>query len=313
MRLSRIWALLLLAVLGACAAPQSRYLLESPGALPATAEIASVPFVAQERFYCGPAALTMALAWSGLDVTQDEIAAEVYTPGRQGTLRSDVVAVARRHGRLAVTVPTLPALLGEIAAGHPVIIFQNLGLSWVSQWHFAVAIGYDLAAGEILLRSGLKARKWMSLSTFERTWKRGGFWALVVLPPGELPNRATEIEVLQAAVGVERAGQFAAAAAAYQAVIERWPSSFTGHMGLGNTRHSLGDFGGAAAAFRQAIQLDPEAPVPWNNLAYVLLNQGRVDDAVEAASQAILLARGDARPYAETLADILGRAAATGA
>ncbi len=168
MRLSRIWVLLALAALAGCVAPQSRHLLAEPGVLPVTAEITSVPFVAQERFYCGPAALTMALAWSGLDVTQDEIAAEVYTPGRQGTLRSDVLAVARRHGRLAVTVPTLPALLGEIAAGHPVIIFQNLGLSWVAQWHFAVAIGYDLAAGEILLHSGLKARKSMSLSTFER-------------------------------------------------------------------------------------------------------------------------------------------------
>lgn len=310
MRRSRVWVLFILTLLGACAAPQSRHLLETPGALPTTAEIVSVPFVAQERFYCGPAALTMALAWSGLDVTQNEIAAEVYTPGRQGTLRSDVVAVARRHGRLAVTVPTLSALLGEIAAGHPVIIFQNLGLSWVAQWHFAVAIGYDLAAGEILLRSGLKARKSMSLSTFEHTWKRGDFWALVVLPPEELPNGATEIEVLQAAIGVERAGQFAAAAASYQAVVERWPSSFTGHMGLGNTRHSLGDFSGAAAAFRRAIRLDPDAPVPWNNLSYVLLDQGRVDDAIEAARRAILLARGDAQPYAETLADIFRRAGA---
>ncbi len=51
-------------------------------------------------------------------------------------------------------------------------------------------------------------------------------------------------------------------------------------------------------------------PVPWNNLSYVLLSQGRVDDAVEAASQAILLARGDAQPYAETLADILQHAGA---
>ena len=77
------------------------------------------------------------------------MAAAVYTPGREGTLASDMIAAARRNGRVAVPVTSLPALLAELAAGNPVIVFQNLGLGFVPRWHYAVAFGYDLAAGRI--------------------------------------------------------------------------------------------------------------------------------------------------------------------
>ena len=66
----------------------------------------------------------MVLIWSGPPVTQEEIAAQVYTPGRAGTLQSDMVAGARRHGRLAVPVTRLSDLTAELVAGHPVVVFQ---------------------------------------------------------------------------------------------------------------------------------------------------------------------------------------------
>src|SRR2546422_3737218 len=46
-----------------------------------------------------------------------------------------------RSGQLAVPVTTLSDLLAEVAAGHPVLVFQNLGLHWIPRWHFAVAVG----------------------------------------------------------------------------------------------------------------------------------------------------------------------------
>ena len=305
----RLALTLAIAVLAGCASLQSDRLVTGRAELPRRAELASVPFVAQQHLYCGPAALTMVLAWSGLDVTQDEIAAEVYTPGREGTLRSDVLAAARRHGRLAVPIETLDAVLGEIAAGHPVVIFQNLGLSWVPQWHFAVAIGYDLNAGEIVLHSGLDPRKVMALKTFERTWKRGDHWALAVLPPDELPARGRQVDVLQAAMGLERVGRLPDAVAAYTAITARWPDSLVGQMGLGNTTYALGDLTRAEAAYRAAIEHHARAPQPWNNLAYVLAARGDIDAAVEAAGEAIVRADGDAAPYSATLQEILEQGA----
>ena len=301
----RIAGALLLAALAVagCATPQTEALLADPGALPERSEVASAPFYPQERLFCGPAALAMALTWSGLPITQDEIAPQVYTPGREGTLVSDMLSAARRNGRVAVPVGDLPALLAELAGGHPVIVFQNLALDWYPQWHFALAVGYDLAEEVIILRSGLDERRLTPLDTFERTWERGDYWALVVLPPDELPVSADEHAVLRAAAGLERARRYPAAATAYETIARRWPASYGASMGLGNARYALSDFAGAEAAYREVIARRSGDANAWNNLAYALAAQGRHADAVKAAELAVLHG-GDAPGYRETLEEI---------
>lgn len=305
-RLSRAAAAICLMVLAACSAPQTTRLLEERGAGPQAVELTEVPFFPQEDYYCGPAALATVLAWSGLDVTQDDMVPQVYTPGRQGTLRSDVVAAARRNGRLAVPVEDMAALLAELDAGHPVLVFQNLALDWAPQWHFAVAVGYDLQSGDLILRSGTEQRRITRLSTFEHTWSRGDYWALVVLPPDSLPATASELAVLQAASGLEQTRRSTEALAAYQAVLGRWPDSLGAAMGLGNTRYALGDREGARAAFADAIARHPDAAPAWNNLAVVLSELGRPADALEAAREAVRLGGANADTYRETLAEITG-------
>lgn len=300
----RIAGLLALVMLAACAAPQTSRLIEHRGDLPLRAEVASVPFFPQEDYYCGPAALATVLAWSDLPVIQEDLVGQVYTPGRKGSLRSDVVSAARRNGRLAVPVARLSDLLAEIAAGHPVLVFQNLALDWLPQWHFAVAIGYDLEARELVLRSGTLARRVTVLDAFERTWARGDHWALVVLSPNHLPASGDETAVLRAAVGLERSGKLNEAATAYGTIQRRWPGSLGALMGLGNVRYAQHDLSGAETAFRQAIVRHADAPVPWNNLAYVLLAQGRRAEAIEAARKAVQLAGDNAESYRATLQEI---------
>ena len=48
----------------------------------------------------------------------------------------------------------------------------------------------------------------------------------------------------------------------------------------------------------------PEAPAPWNNLAYALEALGRRDDALAAAREAIRVAGEEAAPYRETLEEL---------
>ncbi|MGH6900262.1 MAG: PA2778 family cysteine peptidase, partial [Geminicoccaceae bacterium] len=202
-RLRLLGVVAALCSLAACATPEVAALRADGGGLPPRAEIAGVPFHPQREQYCGPAALATVLGWSGLPASQDAIAAAVYTPGREGTLGHDLVGAARRHGRLAVPVADLPALLREVAAGQPVLVLQNLGLGWYPQWHYAVVVGYDLAAGELALRSGEERRRVVSLDTFARTWARGDRWAIVVLPPDALPASAAQEAVTRAAAGLE--------------------------------------------------------------------------------------------------------------
>jgi tetratricopeptide (TPR) repeat protein len=274
--------------------------------LPQRAEIAGVPFHPQQEQYCGPAALATVLGWSGMPTEQEAIAREVFTPGRDGTLRHDLIGAARRHGRLAVPVADLRSLLAEVAAGHPVLVLQNLGLAWYPQWHFAVAVGYDLRSNELALRSGEEARRVVSLDTFSRTWARAERWALVVLPPERLPATGDEAAVLSAAAGLERTGRLAEAGIAYDAVLRRWPGSLGGLIGRGNVRYAQGDLDGAEAAYRATLGHHPGTAVAWNNLADVLAAQGAREEALIAARRAVDLGGAHAEVFRRTLEEIGG-------
>jgi tetratricopeptide (TPR) repeat protein len=308
----RSWRALALAmILGTpgCATPEVAALRADALGLPARAEAVGVPFHPQRELYCGPAALATVLEWSGSPVGQDALATEVYTPGREGTLGHDLIGAARRHGRLAVAVPDLPALLGELAAGHPVVVLQNLGLGWYPQWHFAVAVGYDLEAGELALRSGEEVRQVVALDTFARTWARGERWAIVVLPPDTLPANAGAEAVVNAAAGLERAGRAGDAIAAYDAILERWPANLGALVGSGNARYAMGDLDGAGAAYRAGLEHHPDAAVLWNNLADVLALQGARAEALIAARRAVALGGPHAGIYRRTLEQIGHRSA----
>jgi tetratricopeptide (TPR) repeat protein len=195
--------------------------------------------------------------------------------------------------------------MAELAAGHPVLVLQNLGLDWWPQWHYAVAVGYDRERGDLLLHSGLEARQWMALSTFERTWARADHWALVILPPARLPATADEPATLRAAAALEQVGHADAAATAYQTILERWPDSLGALMGLGNARYALGDLSGAEVAFRSATINHPRAAAGWNNLAQVLAERGERAPALDAARRAVELGGPLAETYRTTLESIV--------
>lgn len=302
-RLATVSALLL-GMLAGCAAPGLKQIHTGSPDLPQQARVDAVPFFPQERYHCGPAALAMTLAWSGLPVTQNDLVPQVYTPGRKGTLQADILSAARRNARLAVPVSRLGDILREIAAGHPVLVFQNLGLQIFPQWHYAVATGYDLTTGDIVLHSGTDRNRSTSLGTFAHTWARGGHWAVVVLRPGELPATSGELAVVRAAAGLERAGHPGGALTAYQSVLRRWPESFGASMGSGNARYALRDFDGAATAFGRAVQLRPRSPAAWNNFAHALARLDRRSEAIAAAERAVALGGKESPTFRTTLVEV---------
>jgi tetratricopeptide (TPR) repeat protein len=297
-------AALALVVLAACATPQTDALLGAPDARARAAEVADVPFFEQEAHQCGPAALAMVLAFQGETVAPEALADEVFVPGRAGTLQSGLVGAARAHGRVAYPVRDLDALLAEIAAGRPVIVLQNLGLSWIPVWHYAVAIGYDLDRATLRLHSGPEARRVRPLETFERTWARSGHWALAVLPPSTLPARVETSRWLEAASGLERSGRPDAAEAAYRTALARWPDSADAWLALGNALEARGKLAAAADAYRTATGLAPDSGPAWNNLAHALGALGRRDEAITAIQRAISTGGPHLATYRETLREL---------
>ena len=272
--------------------------------IPAQREIASVPFFPQDEYQCGPAALAMVLAWSGLAVEPADLTEKVYTASLKGSLQPAMIAGARRSGRLAYVISGTESLIREIAAGHPVIVLQNLGLSWIPVWHYAVAVGYDTPRDEVMLHSGLNARQRLSMPVFQNTWARAEDWGLLVMNPGELPATATEGKFVEAVIGLEKAKQPAAAVDGYRAALSRWPHNLAAMMGLGNSYYALGALKNSEAAFRQATEAHPREGAAFNNLAHVLLALGKKDEALQAARTAVSFGGPLQDVYQKTLEEI---------
>lgn len=292
----RLLGLSSLLLLSACATTpltqEARQTL--PAALPLKAELHEVPFYPQELYQCGPASLAEMLAYRGFDVSPDELRGEVYLPERRGSLQLELVAAARARAQLVYPLaPSLVAVLQEIAAGNPVLVLQNLSLPWLPLWHYAVVVGYDLEREELVLRSGTTQRLRTSFTTFERTWARSDYWAIVILPPNQLPATAEQQPFFNAAQQLESLGHISAARLAFEAGLARWPGNAAGLMGLGNTAYTLEDYEASASAFLALTETEPRLAAGWNNLAYALVAQGCGQQAVEAAQCAVKLAPED--------------------
>ncbi|HXF65419.1 MAG TPA: PA2778 family cysteine peptidase [Burkholderiales bacterium] len=299
--------LLLAVLLAGCAGPQARALLAQPPAgLPERVELEHVPFYPQQRYQCGPAALATVLVHSGVAVTPEALVPQVYLPAREGSLQAEMLAAARRHGRLAYALaPRLADVLAEVAAGTPVVVLQNLSPGFFPRWHYAVVVGYDLAREEIVLRSGTTRRLAMALAAFERSWARSGHWAMLVAPPGKLPATAVEQRYLTAAAALERSAP-EAAQAAYATALERWPANLLALIGRGNAAYAMKDLAAAEAAYREAIRHHPQAADAWNNLAQVLSELGRREEALAAAERAVAIGGPRLAHYQRTLQAIAG-------
>ena len=104
-------------------------------------------------------------------------------------------------------------MLRQVAAGRPVIVFQNLGLPLAPAWHYGVVTGYDAAAGRITLHSGAREVMVMPWSAFRESWARGGGWAMLALAPADLPEDLPPRDLLDAAAALEVVEPAAAEAA----------------------------------------------------------------------------------------------------
>jgi hypothetical protein len=301
-----LWAAAVLLLVG-CAIGGGRFQADAVGRVPSVTHIPDVPFFAQTVHQCGPAALAMVLRWSGVEVTPDVLIPQVYTPGRKGSLQSSLISAARRHDRLAYVIQGQDCLLRETAAGHPVLVLQNLGIQWLPHWHYAVVTGYDLTRETVELNSGRRLRRVVGIRTFENTWKRSDHWGLLVLPPGRMPACSEETAYLKAALGLQQAGRIPAAVLAFQSAADQWPRSPRVRLALGNALYAGGDLIRAADTFQFVCELDPADAPAFNNLAHVLARLGRWEAAERAVRHAIALGGPLMDVYRRTLQEILAQ------
>jgi tetratricopeptide (TPR) repeat protein len=276
--------------LTACASAPVQTLLDDwPADLPDRVVLQQVPFVAQEAYQCGPATLAMAFGALGRNVSPQDLAPDVFLPGRQGSLQVEMLAAVRRHALLPYPLPKdLSSVLRELAAGYPVIVLQNLGLSVQPVWHYAVVIGYDRGQGKIFLHSGPTPELGLSLHTFDHTWARSGRWAVRVSEPAALPVTVDAETLVRALAALERSHPDAAQKG-YQAALLRWPRQPHLLLGAGNTAFAQAQWPLARQHYQDLVRASPEMPDAWHNLALVEKNLGDLAAARAAIDRATQL------------------------
>jgi len=239
-------------------------------------ELTDTAFFPQEAYQCGPAALATVLDASGVPVHPDQLAPSVYLPERKGSLQVELMAAARRRGRLAVEVNgDLQTIVAQLQAGRPVLVLQNLGVSFLPVWHYAVVVGYQPERDRFVLRSGRERRELTGRRRFQATWRRGGYWALVVTAPDAGPAGFVPRDYLAAAADLENTGAHHHALVAFSTAREAWPEQPLAFLGEANNLYYLGRHEAAADAYRRLLEQHPGHVVAVHNLAMLLLELNR--------------------------------------
>ena len=252
--------------------------------------IDGVPFHAQRDYQCGPASLAMVLNYAEVDVSVDTLIPQVFLPNREGSVQPEMQSTVRRYDRVSFVLDgNFASLLEELDAGHPVVVMQNLSLPLWPMWHYAVAIGYDLDEQLLTLHSGEEANRQESFRRFDATWARSERWAMVALPPGELPVSTEPRRAMDAIASFEQANDAEIALPAWRAVTERWPQDAMAWFALGNAEYGAGHPEDAANAFRHATDRQPDLAVAWLNLGLTLEGLGQRSEAHQALQQAASL------------------------
>lgn len=251
--------------------------------LPPSVVIDQVPFYAQDDYQCGPASLAMMLNYRGLTTTPELLKDRVYIPQRRGSLQIELIAAARERDLLVYPVPRkLEAILAELEAGNPVLVMQNLTVSWLPRWHYAVAIGYDLQRREVILHSGLESGRRESFAGFMRAWSKADYWGRVMLPPDQIPATAEPLAFLSAASDLEQTGRLHSAELAYKTARQQWPDQPTAVFGLGNVTWAQNRREESLKFFRELVTEFPQFKAGWNNVGVALAAFGCERESMQA-------------------------------
>jgi tetratricopeptide (TPR) repeat protein len=250
---------------------------------------------------CGAGALSTVLQHYGDTKTMHEWDATLPKT-RGGVMTVDLLIAARQKGYESQLVTGNRALVeDELRAGRPVILMLQVVFGpgkTLDFFHYVVADGIDRERGLIRTQFGDGHLRWVPIEKLEKTWSGGGHTAILIRP-------RTLNESLRAAVALEDEGKVAEAAEQYRALTQAHAESPLVWTNYGNAEMQLGAKDEAERAFRKALALDPQSRDAMNNLAWLLYQQKRLDEAETLARKAASEPGPDVYLVLDTLARVL--------
>ncbi|HMC22902.1 MAG TPA: tetratricopeptide repeat protein, partial [Thermoanaerobaculia bacterium] len=241
--------------------------------------IPQVPLLKWGIESCGAGSLATVLQHYG-DPTSMQQWDSTLPKTRGGVMTIDLLLAARQKGFDAQLVTGTPALVtDELLSGRPVILMLQV-VDYPGQqydfFHYIVADGLDQEHNLIRTQWGDRKGRWVSLARLEQPWSGGGHAAILIHP--RTGNDEVR-EALRAAIVLEDDGKYAEAAGRYREILAAHPDSSVAWTDLGNAEVHLGNRAAAEDAFRKALALDPTSRDALNNLAWLLYQQKRLDEA----------------------------------
>ncbi|HEY0141574.1 MAG TPA: tetratricopeptide repeat protein [Thermoanaerobaculia bacterium] len=264
--------------------------------------IPDVPMQKWDIKSCGAGALSAVLRHHGDTRTMEEWQ-EVLPKTRGGVMSIDLVLAARKQGFEASLVTGDPNMVeAELRDGRPVILMLKVvgapGKSF-DFFHYIVIDGHDPMRNTFRTQFGDGRARWTTMKRLEPAWRSTRHAAILIRPSDPVT------EALRAAVRLEEDGKLALAADAYRTILEEHPAAVLAWTNLGNAELRLGRRKPAEDAFRKAISLDDGQADALNNLAWLLYEEKRIDEAEPLARKAVLTKAPDPWIRLDTLARIL--------
>jgi tetratricopeptide (TPR) repeat protein len=263
-----------------------------------------IPNVPEQKWgieSCGAGSLSTVLQHYGNTTTMQSWDASLPKT-RGGVLTIDMLLAARKSGFDAQLVTGTPALIEEeLRQGHPVILMLQVVDSPGKHYdffHYIVADGIDPTSGLVRTQFGDGHGRWTTFDRIEKAWAGGSHTAILIHP-------GNASDALRAAVALEDAGKYADAATAYRTILAQHPQSLLAWTNLGNTETHLGNRAAAEEAFRKALAVDATSRDALNNLAWLLYESKRYDEAESLARKAVAQHGPDSYLVLDTLARVL--------
>lgn len=310
-RLRRLALFLLVPLCAGCITIKPRSHRPSPSAI----VIQNIPVRPWGDNTCGAGALSTVLNYFRDPATEDDLNAKLKKGRHGGIVSIDLLLEARNRDFDARLVKGTPRLVEEAvrSGSPPILMLRVLDAPGTANdlFHYIVVDGYDPQRRFARMQFGDGQLRWASLETasaapigggVEKAWAGTDYATLIVQPRD--PRREEQTE-LRNAVLLEDSGRLGEARDAYRAYVAAHPDSSVGWTNLGNVEAQLGNLEEAESAYGKALQADATNRDATNNLAWLLMQRKRLEEAEEMARRAVALPGPDSFLVLDTLGQVL--------
>lgn len=228
---------------------------------------------------CGAVAIATVLKWHGQPAPLGLIQHHIALPALKASFKTEIRIASQNFGLISheESGPERRPedLFPFLASGYPVIVLENLGLTWMPIWHYSTVIAIDTERGHILLHGSRYGWRKVALENFQKTWSRSLNWSLLPWPTSKDPPPLPLNHLMGAIYRMESSGKLKDALMAYRTVTRQRPDEAVAWLARGNAALESGFTDEAIASFYKVTTLKTWQPMGWNNLALALLKKGK--------------------------------------